>query len=75
MSTDSPMDEISNAKSKVKALENEIKNIDKGLELIKDTSGYKSNTDLVKVYDNAITYYKNLVTAYKIYIETFEKNM
>ena len=75
MSTDSPMDEISNAKSKVKDLENEIKNIDKGLELIKDTSGYKSNIDLVKVYDNAITYYKNLVTAYKIYIETFEKNM
>ncbi|HEX7142349.1 MAG TPA: hypothetical protein VF222_07715 [Nitrososphaeraceae archaeon] len=75
MSTDSPMDEISNAKTKVKDLENEIKNIDKGLELIKDTSGYKSNTDLVKVYDNAITNYKNLVMAYKIYIETFEKNM
>ena len=32
MSTDSPMDEISNAKMKVEDLENEIKNIDERLE-------------------------------------------
>lgn len=75
MSTDSPMDEISNAKTKVEDLENEIKNIDKRLESIKDISYYKSNTELVKVYENAITFYKNLVMAYKIYIKTFEKNM
>ena len=75
MSTDSPMDEISNAKMKVEDLENEIKNIDKRLESIKGISDYKSNTELVKVYENAITFYKNLVMAYKIYIKTFEKNM
>jgi wobble nucleotide-excising tRNase len=68
------MDEISNAKTKVEDLENEIKNIDKRLESIKDISN-KSNTELVKVYENAITFYKNLVMAYKIYIKTFEKNM
>ena len=75
MSTDSPMDEISNAKTKVEDLENEIKNIDKRLESIKDISDYKSNTELVKVYENAITFYKNLVMAYRIYIKTIEKNM
>ncbi len=75
MSTDSPMDEISNAKTKVEDLENEIIYIDKRLESIKDTSDYKSNTELIKVYENAITFYKNLVMAYKIYIKTFEKNM
>jgi hypothetical protein len=75
MSTDSPMDEISNAKTKVEDLENEIKNMDKRLESIKDISDYKSNTELVKVYENAITFYKNLVMAYRIYIKTFEKNM
>jgi hypothetical protein len=75
MSTDSPMDEISNAKTKVEDLENEIKNIDKRLESIKDISDYTSNTELVKVYENAITFYKNLVMAYRIYIKTFEKNM
>ena len=75
MSTDSPMDEISNAKMKVEDLENEIKNIDERLESIKDISDYKSNTEQVKIYENAITYYKNLVMAYKIYIKTFEKNM
>ena len=75
MSTDSPMDEISNAKTKVEDMENEIKNIDKRLESIKDISDYKSNTELVKVYENAITFYKNLVMAYRIYIKTFEKNM
>ena len=75
MSTDSPMDEISNAKTKVEDLENEIKNIDKRLESIKGISDYKSNTELVKVYENAITFYKNLVRAYKVYIKTFEKNM
>lgn len=75
MSTDSPMDEISNAKMKVEDLENEIKNIDERLESIKDISDYKSNTEQVKIYENAITFYKNLVMAYKIYIKTFEKNM
>ena len=75
MSTDSPMDEISNAKTKVEDLENEIKNIDKRLESIKGISDYKSNTELVKVYENAIPFYKNLVMAYKVYIKTFEKNM
>ena len=75
MSTDSPMDEISNAKTKVEDLENEIIYIDKRLESIKDTSDYKSNTGQVKIYENAITFYKNLVMAYKIYIKTFEKNM
>jgi hypothetical protein len=75
MSIDSPMDEISNAKTKVEDLESEINNIDKRLELVKDTSGYRSNTELVKVYDNVITYYKNLVMAYKKYIETVEKNI
>jgi hypothetical protein len=75
MTIDSPMDEISNAKTKVEELESEINNIDKKLELVKDTSGYISNTELVKVYDNVITYYKNLIMAYKKYIETFEKNI
>ncbi len=75
MSIDSPMDEISNAKTKVEDLESEINNIDKKLELIKDTSDYRSNIELVKVYDNVITYYKNLVMAYKKYIETVEKNI
>ena len=63
-------------KRKLKILENEIKkNIDKRLESIKGISDYKSNTELVKVYENAITFYKNLVIAYKVYIKTFEKNM
>lgn len=75
MSIDSPMDEISNAKTKVEDLESEINNIDKKLELIKDTSDYRSNIELVKVYDNVIIYYKNLVMAYKKYIETVEKNI
>ena len=75
MTIDSPMDEISNAKTKVEELESEINNIDKKLELVKDTSGYRYNTELVKVYDNVITYYKNLIMAYKKYIETFEKNI
>ena len=75
MSTDSPMDEISNAKTKVEDLENEIKNIDKRLESIKGISDYKSNTELVKVYENAITFYKNIFMSYKLYIKTFEKNM
>lgn len=75
MSIDSPMDEISNAKTKVEDLESEINNIDKKLELIKHTSDYRSNPELVQVYDEVITYYKNLVIAYKKYIETVEKNI
>ncbi len=75
MSIDSPMDEISNAKTKVEDLESEINNIDKKLELIKHTSDYRANPELVQVYDEVITYYKNLVIAYKKYIETVEKNI
>ena len=59
----------------MKIWKSEINNIDKKLELIKDTSEYRSNIELVKVYDNIITYYKNLVMAYKKYIETVEKNI
>jgi hypothetical protein len=49
------MDEISNAKKKVEDLESEMNNIDKKLGSIKDTTDYRSNTELVKVYDNVIT--------------------
>jgi hypothetical protein len=69
------MDEISNAKKKVEDLESEMNNIDKKLGSIKDATDYRSNTELVKVYDNVITYYKNLVMAYKKYIGTVEKNI
>ncbi len=75
MSIDSPMDEISNAKMKVEDLESEINNINKKLELIKRTSDYRSNRELIKDYDNVITYYKNLIIAYKKYIESIEKNI